>query len=343
MKTIRLGKTNLVVSRIGIGGIPIQRPNDEDAIKVIQRALDLGITFIDTAYGYTVSEERVGKAIAGRRDKVVIATKGGWRSKEIVLEHINTSLKRMNIDYIDIWQFHNVSTEEAFEGLFKEGGAMEGAKIALEEGKIKHLGLSSHSVEIAIKAAKSGFFEVIQFPLNFISDHALDELIPLVKKNDIGFIAMKPFAGGNIRKANLAIKYLLQFDNVIPDPGVEKIEEVEELVEIVNGSWVISQGERTEMEQISSELGTKFCRQCGYCQPCPENIQISMIMITKIMWKLWPKDFLQGGWFAKAMETGKNCKKCGDCESRCPYNLEIRDMIEDNIQFYEENIAKTKS
>ncbi|MBN1328241.1 MAG: aldo/keto reductase [Candidatus Heimdallarchaeota archaeon] len=303
----------------------------------------MGITFIDTAFGYGVSEERIGKGIAGRREKIVIATKGGWRSKETVLEHINTSLQRMNIDYIDIWQFHNVSTEEAFEGLFKEGGAMEGAKIALEEGKIKHLGLSSHSVEIAIKAAKSGYFEVLQFPLNFISDHALEELIPLVKKNDIGFIAMKPFAGGNIRKANLAIKYLLQFDNVLPDPGVEKIEEVDELVEIVKGPWDISQEERAEMEQIRSELGTKFCRQCGYCQPCPENIQISLIMITKIMWKLWPKEFLQTGWFAQAMETGKKCQKCGDCESRCPYNLEIRDMIEENIKFYDENIAKEKN
>jgi len=236
LKTIRLGKTGLQVSRVGIGGIPIQRPPLDEAIKIINRALDLGVNFIDTSLGYGDSEERIGKAIAGRRDKAILATKGGFQDKKTVLSNIDSSLKRLNTDHIDLWQFHGIHTPAQMESVLGPGEGLEGAREALQMGKIRHIGFSSHNLDIAKKMILTDQFETIQFPFDFVAREAADELVPLAKEHDVGFIAMKPFAGGNIRDAKLAIKYLLQFDNVVPDPGIQRMKEIEEIVDIVNGS-----------------------------------------------------------------------------------------------------------
>ena len=213
MKKTRFGKTGLEISKIGFGGIPIQRLSEDEAVQVVQRCLDLGVTFIDTANGYTTSEERIGKALAGstvQRDQVVIATKTGARDKATALVHLELSLERLQTDYIDLWQFHGVSTFEAYEQVLGPDGAMEAAHEALQAGKIKHIGVTSHSMDIALEMVPSGHFESIQFPFNFITSEPADELLPLAQEHDLGFIAMKPFAGGMLDQANLAIKYLLQ-------------------------------------------------------------------------------------------------------------------------------------
>lgn len=337
MNNISLGKTGLEVSRMGIGGIPIQRPPEDEAIKVIQCALDLGVTLIDTANDYGVSEERIGKAIAGRRERVVIATKSASRHKAIALRHLDLSLQRLQTDYIDVWQLHNISTFKAYEQVFSPGGAMEAAQEALKVGKIRHIGISSHRLEVALKAVASGHFETIQFPLNFVSNEAIDELVPLAKKHNVGFIAMKPFAGGNISSASLAIKYLLQFDTVVPVPGVEKVEEITEIVDIVSKPWELSQQEYQQIKNIHDKLGTRFCRQCMYCTPCPKKVNIPMVMITRRIWKLLPQEkFCNPHWtFLKAVESGRNCIQCGKCEKKCPYQLPIREMIVENLEFLE--------
>jgi len=335
MKTVVLGKTGLEISRIGMGGIPIQRPPSKEAVKVIQHALDLGITFIDTALGYGDSEKRIGKAVAGRRDEIIIATKGGWRDKKMAAKHIEWSLKRLNTDYIDLWQFHGVNTLEIYEKVARSGSALEGVQDALQAGKIRHIGLTSHNIEVAARAVASGLFETIQFPLNFVSHEAADELVPLAREHDVGFIAMKPFAGGNIRDANLAIKYLLQFDNVVPDPGIEKVEEIEEIVDIINGSWELSLEDRQKMEDICTELDTRFCRQCMYCMPCPQGVDIRMLMYIRTLWKLWPPDKFFS-WLKKVVESAENCIQCGECEEKCPYNLSIREMMDENVEFYQQ-------
>ena len=340
MKTVRLGKTGLEVSRVGMGGIPIQRPSEDDAIRVIQRALDLGVNFIDTARGYRASEERIGKAVAGRREQVIIATKG-WGDKVAVLESIEESLKRLKTDYIDLWQFHNIGTFEEYEQeVLGPGGGLEGAREALQAGKIRHVGFSSHSLDVALKAIPPGHFETVQFPLNFVSDEAVDRLVPLAREHDIGFIAMKPFASGNLRDANLAIKYVLQFDTVVPDPGIEKAEEIVEIVDIVNnGPWEFTPQERQRIEEIRAELGPRFCRQCQYCMPCPEGVNVWMLMITQGMYRLWPPQvFFE--WMEEIVESGRNCIQCGECEEKCPYKLPIREMIVENIEFYERVAAE---
>jgi predicted aldo/keto reductase-like oxidoreductase len=332
MKTVRLGKTDLQVSRVGIGGIPLTRPTEDESIELIQRALDLGVNFIDTAYAYGagMSEERIGRAITGRREQVILATKG-WAP-----EHLDTSLQRLNTDYVDLWQFHCINT---FEVLAQVEEACTGGLVqhALQTGKVRHVGFSSHSLKVALKAVASDRFETVQFPLNFVSDEAADELVSLAQEHDVGFIAMKPFAGGRIRKANLAIKYLLQFDSVVPDPGIEKIKEIEEIVGIVDGGdWELTSQERKEIEEIRVRVGTRFCRQCEYCMPCPQGVHICGVMYLPILWELWPPDwYFSWGYVSHTVESAQNCVQCGECEAKCPYQLPIREMIVENLAFHE--------
>jgi predicted aldo/keto reductase-like oxidoreductase len=335
MKTVRLGKTERQVSRVGFGGIPIQRLAEGEAVKVVRRCLDLGITFYDTATGYTTSEERIGRALAGRREQVIIATKTPARDKATAEEHLEQSLKRLNTDYLDLWQFHNISTVEAYEQVLGPKGAMEAAQEALRAGKIRHIGITSHSMDMALKAVPSGHFETIQFPFNFVTHEPAKELLPLAEAHDVGFIAMKPLAGGLLDEANLAIKYLLQFENVLPDPGFQKVEEVEQIVDIVNGSWELTPQERQELERIRAEVGTRFCRRCEYCQPCPEGVRIPVMMNIHSFWRRMPAERFFSGRIAQAVESARHCVQCGECEEKCPYDLPVREMLVENSRFYE--------
>jgi predicted aldo/keto reductase-like oxidoreductase len=345
MQQIRLGKTGLDVSRIGIGGISLTRPTEGEAIKVVQHALDLGVNFIDTARGYGISEERIDKAIAERREQVTLTTKG-WGDKTTALECIEESLKQLNTDYIDLWQVHGINTFESLEHVIGPGGHLEGAREALQAGKIRHIGFSSHSLKVALKAVASGHFETIQFPLNFVSDEAVDELVPLSRKHDLGFIAVKPFAGGRIKDANLAIKYLLQFQDILPDPGIEKAEEIEEIVNIVNsGAYELTDQEQQEIKDIRERIGTRFCRQCQYCMPCPQDVHICGALYLKILWELWPPELYFaghsiGGYVSNAVNSARNCVQCGECETKCPYQLPIQEMIEENMAFYHRIVAE---
>ncbi len=342
MKMVRFGKTGLEVSRVGIGGIPIQRPSENAAIKVIQRAIDLGVNFIDTSIGYGDSEVRIGKAIAEYREDVIIATKGTWRNKEDAAKHIDHSLDRLQTEYIDIWQFHNISTLEGYDSVIDVGGSMEAAQEALAAGKIHHIGFSTHSLDVALKGVSSGMFETVQFPLNFISSEAVDELVPSARENDVGFIGMKPFAGGHISNANLAIKYVLQYENVVPDPGIQSIDEIEEIVDIVDGSWEFTDEEKQLIGELREKLDTRFCRQCGYCLPCAQGVEIPMILIAHGMWKLWPEKLFKSEdwWYPKVMETAQNCIKCSECEDKCPYHLPIPEMITENYEFHHQRLRE---
>lgn len=339
MRSVRLGKTALMVSRVGFGGIPIQRLAEAEAVSVVQRCLDLGVTLLDTANGYTTSEERIGKAIAGRRHQVIVATKTAARDRATALQHLELSLKRLNTDYLDLWQLHNVSTPEVYEQVLGAAGAMEAAEEALRAGKIRHIGITSHSLDMALKAVPSGRFETIQFPFNFVTDEATKELLPLARQHDVGFIAMKPMAGGMLTDARLTIKHLLQFDNVIPDPGIQTIEEIEEIVAIVNGHWELTPQEWQEIARIRGEMETRFCRRCEYCQPCPQKVRISTAVNVQSFWRRFPPERFFAGFVADAIESARQCGDCGECEDRCPYHLPIREMLAENAAFYDRAAA----
>jgi len=337
MEKIRLGKTNMMVSKLGFGGIPIQRVSEEEAVAVVRKCLDLGITYLDTANAYSNSEERIGKAIAGwPRDEIVIGTKSLSRKPEGVGKHIELSLEHLGVDYIDLFQFHNVADTETLEKIIDPNGVMKVALEAKKAGKIRHIGITSHSWDVAKEAVKSGWFETIQTPFNFITCEASEELLPVIREHDVGFIAMKPLAGGMLDNINLAFKYLFQFPDVVPIPGIEHPHEIEEIVQLLSGSIQMTEAEQAEMQQMRDELGTRFCRRCDYCQPCTVDIPISTVMVgVRSFEKRMTPEQVAGGFVADAMEKAANCTECGDCEERCPYHLPIREIIKEQVEKYE--------
>ncbi len=336
MEKVRLGKTNMMVTRLGFGGIPIQRLSEEDAVAVVRKCLDLRITFIDTANAYTTSEERIGKAIAGRRKGLILATKSGARDREGIERHLNLSLERLGVDYIDLYQFHGVSTFKDLETVLDPEGPRAVLEDARKAGRIRHIGITSHSMDVAKAAVKSGQFETLMFPFNFITSEPADELLPLAKEYDVGFIVMKPLAGGMLDNAAVAFKYLLQFPDVVNIPGIEQTWEIEEIAKIYQGPKQMTEAELAEMQRMRDELGTRFCRRCDYCQPCPQEISISTVMNIQSFVKRMPPERIFSGGIATAMERAATCTECGDCEEKCPYKLPIREMIAERVKWFEE-------
>ena len=335
MEKVRLGKTNMMVSRLGFGGIPIRRVSEDEAVTVVRRCLELGVTFIDTANAYTTSEERIGKAIKGRREGLVLATKSASRNRDGIASHLQQSLKQLGVESIDLYQFHNVSDFNTLDIVLDPNGPVAVLEEAKKTGQVKHIGITSHQIDVAKKAVESDQFETIMFPFNFIVREAADELLLLAREHDVGFIAMKPLAGGMIVNATIAFKYLLQFPDVVSIPGIERVHEIEEIVQVLEGPQAMTAAEQAEMQRLREELGTQFCRRCDYCQPCPAEIPISTVLDLASVAKRVPPDVLFSEVFADAMEKAANCTECGDCEGRCPYHLPIREMTAKYVNFYQ--------
>jgi predicted aldo/keto reductase-like oxidoreductase len=307
---------------------------------VVKRCLDLGITFLDTANAYTTSEERIGKAIAGRQDGLVLATKSTSRKREGVEKHLNLSLVRLNVKYIDLYQFHGVSDFASLDTVLAPDGPMAAVEKARDEGVVKHIGITSHQIDVAKEAVKSGKFETIMFPFNFVTSEAADELIPLAKQHDVGFIVMKPLSGGMIDKAKIAFKYLFQFPDILTIVGIEKVPEIEEIVKILEGPKAITAAEKKEMQKLREELGTKFCHRCDYCQPCTESIMISTVMMYPSLARRLPPEHLFSGYWGQVVEKAAECTDCGECEERCPYHLPIRELLAEYVKQYREEASK---
>ncbi len=340
MEKIRLGKTDLMVSKLGFGGIPIQRVSEDEAVAVVRRCLELGINYIDTANGYTTSEERIGKAIRGRREVGFIATKSYAQTRDKLENHLKLSLERLGTQYIDLYQFHGVNDFKALEQIMAPNGPMVALEEAKKNGKVKHIGITSHQIDVAKAAVKSDRFETIMFPLNFVTDEPADELLPLARKHDVGFIVMKPLAGGMLANVSLAFKYLLQFPDVLPIPGIERICEIEEIVKILTQPHGLTVTEKCEIQRLKAELGTQFCRRCDYCQPCTAGITISAVMTSDTFFKRVPLERYLFGSFAEIMQKAAGCIECGDCEGRCPYHLPIREIIAQRFKFFQEEHKK---
>jgi predicted aldo/keto reductase-like oxidoreductase len=338
VEKIRLGKTGMMVTRLGFGGIPIQRLNEADAVKVVQRCLDLGINYLDTANGYTTSEERIGKAVKGRRHNVFIATKTFPGTPDIIEKNLELSLKRLDTDYIDLYQFHGINDKATLDKILDpENGLYKVFEKAKKAGKIRHIGITSHQMDAAKLEVQSSKFETMMFPFNFITNEPAKELLPLCREHDMGFIVMKPLAGGMLNDATLCFKYLLQFPDVVTIPGIEKIPEIEEIAAIYEGPQKITPAERTKMKQMAAELGTRFCRRCDYCQPCEQGIPISLIMTFPSFVKRLPPDwYLKSPFIPEGMAKALNCTECGECESRCPFNLPIREMLKESYNLFEQ-------
>jgi len=334
MERVPLGETGLMVSRVGFGGIPIQQLDKADAVAVVNRCLDLDINFFDTANAYTTSEGVIGKAIGGRRDGLVLATKSTSRRPERIIHHIDLSLERLGVDRIDLYQLHGIDDAETYQQATGPGGVLSAVRRAREEGKVGHVGITSHSLDVSRVAAASGLFETLQFPLNFVDKEAVADLLPLCRRNGVGFIAMKPMGGGRLESATLALKYLLQFPGVVPVVGVNAAWQVEAMAAAASGDLSISAKEERRMAEIAAGLDKEYCRHCNYCQPCPQEIMISTALDFPTFVKRFPAEFCFSGWVADAMARVDDCTDCGECEDRCPFHLPIRQLLRDNAAHF---------
>lgn len=339
MKYRQFGNTGMEVSELGFGGIPILRLTEEEAIRILRHAYDRGITFYDTANAYGDSEAKIGAAFAGMRDKVVIATKTMKRDAAGVMQHLETSLKALKSDYIDLFQLHQVAREKEWATISGPGGALEALQQAKQEGKIRHIGITSHNLEMAVKLVKTGLFASVQFPFNLIENDPVKELHPQARSLNLGILGMKPFGGGAIDSAKIAFKFLRQYPDVLVIPGYDSVAGLDEIVEIYEKPNVVTDEDLAAMDKYRQELGRSFCRRCEYCQPCPNGVFITVSMgYAQAAHRMSPK--AAANWLGKAMESTKKCIDCGVCITKCPYELPIPEILRKNYDLYEAHRAE---
>ena len=321
-----LGKTGLRVSRMGFGGLPIQRANEEDCRKILLHLSELGVNYIDTARAYTVSEGYIGKAIAGMRDRFVIASKSMARDKESMARDIELSLQNLQTDYIDLYQVHNPNPA-AFETVIGPGGALEALLEAKKAGKIGHIGFTSHTADMFRRALQEDWVETVMFPYNIVETQG-EELIRTCREKNIGFLVMKPLAGGAIEDVRLALRYIAQNENVdVILPGMDSPAQVQENYDAINDPAPLTVNEQAKIAWIRKELGTNFCRRCNYCAPCTVGINISQVFLDdSYMTRYGLPDWAKAKYAGQAKHAS-DCIDCGACESRCPYELPIRKML----------------
>lgn len=329
MKTTKLGGTGLFVSEIGFGTIPIIPMDTEKASRIIRHCYDLGITFFDTANLYVDTEKKLGKALADVRDTVVLATKTHKRKAKGATAHIELSLKNLNTDVIDLYQFHHVSKPEDIEMILGPDGAMEAAQKAKTDGKLKHIGFTSHDLAAAIKLCRTGLFETVQFPFNFIENEPAGELFEAAREYNMGIIAMKPLGGGLLDRADLCFKFLQQYPDVIPIPGFQSTLEADEVVQLYLEPSGLTQTDQHDIESIRAQLGKRFCHRCGYCMPCEQGVQIVDVMFFRSMSRRLSAP-VAIKLSEKAMLSADGCTECGECLEKCPYRLPIPELLKEH-------------
>ena len=336
MDTMQLGQTGLQVSKSGFGALPIQRISFDEAKGILRRAYEAGITFFDTARMYTDSEEKIGYALSDVRSQIVIATKSHAKDKKTLLEHLETSLRNLKTDYIDIYQLHNPKElpQEADE---------EGLYVALLEAKkkglIRHIGITNHSNKLAMEAAVSGMYETIQFPLNTLSSEEDLQLIAACKERNIGVIAMKGLSGGLITNAATTFSFLRQYDNVVPIWGIQRMSELEQFIVMEKNPPVLDEAMWEAIHKDRSELAGDFCRGCGYCMPCPVGIEINSCARMSLMIRRAPQAAQLTDKAQAMMKKIEDCLHCGKCKAKCPYGLDTPRLLEENYQDYREILA----
>ena len=336
MRKIRLGKTELMVTSTAMGCLPVQRCDEDYAVRLLRAAYEGGINYFDTANAYTDSEKKIGLALSDVRDQIIISTKSAARDKAGVLAHIENSLRMMKTDYIDLFQFHQV-TEVPDPN--DPNGAYAGALEAKERGWIRHIGVTSHRVNIAEDCIASGLFETLQFPFSYISSERDLALAQKCKEADMGYIAMKGLAGGMLNNARACHAFMKSYDNVVPIWGIQKLEELEQWLALAEEDPDLDEELGAFIRQERQELSGSFCRSCGYCMPCPAGIEIFNCARMNMLLRRSPwQQYMTDTWREK-MEKINDCIGCHSCSSRCPYQLDtpnlLKYMLKDYREFYE--------
>lgn len=381
-----LGRTGLDVCRLGLGGIPIQRVSEAQAVETVRHAIEAGLDFIDTSRAYTTSERRIGLAlkeagvVTGRpatgssdagpatgpalqpaghpaagvaadppvaRDpgcpadgtaarRVVIASKSFVKTADAMRADLETSLAELQLDYIDIYKCHYVAGQADYEAVMSPGGAVEALLAARDEGLIGHIGITSHNLALLDRILDDDVFDVVMVCFSFLEPQAREAVIPKARDKNVGVLAMKPFSGGAIDDARLALKYALSEPGVLVLAGVEDPDLFDENWRVFQEAGPLTQSERLRIAEIQQTYDKVFCRRCDYCQPCPEGIPIQTVLGVRQMTKRMGKDLLLKGPFGPAIQRGHDCTACGECLTRCPYELPIPDLIRENLRWLEE-------
>ncbi|HEX3019144.1 MAG TPA: aldo/keto reductase [Chitinispirillaceae bacterium] len=332
MQKIRLGKTNLLVSRSGFGALPIQRVTLNEASILLRKAYENGIDFFDTARSYSDSEEKIGAALSSIRHNIIIATKTMAKNRVALFEDLKISLEKLKTDYLDILQLHN---PENLPDPDDTNSTYAGLQEAKRKGLIRFIGLTNHKLSVAIDAAASGFYDTIQFPLSTLSSAVELSIVKECQKNDCGLIAMKAMSGGLIKNAATSFAFLRQFDNVIPVWGIQKESELDQFLSFEKNPPLLDNAMIETINNDRKELSGQFCRGCGYCMPCPAGIEICWVARMSLLLRRAPSKHFSNDLWKQKMSAIKNCTGCGLCKLRCPYGLETPKLIKENLLDYE--------
>lgn len=336
MVQVTLGTTGITVEKNSFGALPIQRISKEEAVKLLRKAYDHGVTFFDTARFYTDSEEKVGEAFKGMRDKVYIATKTGATTAEGFWKELHTSLNNLQTDYIDIYQFHNPSfCPKPGDG----SGLYEAMLEAKERGMVRHIGITNHRLNVAWEAVESGLYETLQFPFCYLATEKDLGIVDACKDKNMGFIAMKALSGGLITNSAAAYAFLAQYDHVLPIWGVQRESELDEFLSYIDNPPTMTEEIKAVIEKDRTELLGEFCRGCGYCMPCPVGIEINNSARMSLMIRRAPSAAQLTPEWQKKMLLIEKCLHCNQCSSKCPYGLDTPALLQKNLQDYKEILA----
>lgn len=336
MRQVVLGTTGIRVPQNGFGALPIQRVTKEEAVRLVRAAYEGGIRFFDTARAYSDSEEKLGEAFQGMRDKVFLATKTHAKTPEEFWQHLDTSLRLLQTDYIDVYQFHCVNQ------CWKPGdgsGMYEAMLEAKKQGKIRHIGVTAHKIRVAFECVESGLYETMQFPFSYLASEEEVRLVRLCKEKQVGFIAMKGLAGGLIHRSEAAMAYIGQFGNVLPIWGIQRETELKEWLSYMRETPGMTEELSEYISRERQELSGEFCRGCGYCMPCPAGIQINQcarmsLMLRRAPSKAWLTPEMQA-----EMKKIENCLNCRQCTKKCPYELDTPALLKKNYEDYQKVLA----
>lgn len=332
MRDVTLGSTGITVPQNGFGALPLQRIEEEDAVALLRAAYAGGMRYFDTARAYSNSEHRVGLAFEGMRDQVFIATKTMGRTPEAFWADLGTSLAELRTDYIDVHQFHCVDQAYApGDGT----GMYECMLEAKAQGKIRHIGVTAHKIEMAFDCVRSGLYEVLQFPLSYLSGEREYELVEACRQANMGFVAMKGLAGGLINNSRAAMAFMAQFEGVLPIWGVQRMQELQEWLSYQDDTPALDKEVRAFIERERAELAGDFCRGCGYCMPCPQGIVINQCARISLMLRRAPSSAWLTEEWQQAMEATQSCTECRACTAKCPYELDIPALLKKNYADYQ--------
>lgn len=336
MRNVTLGKTGITVPQNAFGALPIQRVTKEEAVRLLQKAYHGGMRYFDTARAYSDSEEKIGAAFEGMRDKIFIATKTMAKTPEQFWKDLDTSLTNLKTDYIDVYQFHCI------EQCYQPGdgtGMYECMQQAKEQGKIRHIAATAHKIKLAMEAVESDLYETMQFPFSYLSGKQELELLQLCKEHQVGFVCMKGLSGGLITNSKAAMAFMTQFDNALPIWGIQKESELDEWLSYMDDTPEYTGEIREFVEKERVELAGNFCRGCGYCEPCPVGITIHQCARMSLMLRRAPSaNWLSEYWQAE-MAKIENCLHCKKCMSHCPYELNTPELLAANLEDYKRVLA----